>query len=104
MDLTAITVKLRDANNNPILVKAASFEDIEQIEERLSQITIEVPYFQQAAQFILFAKTNTNTYPVSMRTLREQDNLLIDAGAYLGLTLGEKAQLLIDTVTPILDL
>lgn len=79
----------------------AMFEDLESI---VTALGIGLPYFSQAAQVVVFAKTNMNNYPTTMRTLREQDDILIGLNSYDGLSEAEKAQLLIDTVTPILGI
>lgn len=73
--------------------------DIDNLQNQINQITVTVPYFQQAAQVILFAKTNTNSYPQSMNALRSQDDTFISDGSYTGLSEGDKAQLLIDNVS-----
>lgn len=70
--------------------------DLEEVVERLDAAVLQVPYFQQAAQVILFAKTNTNTYPRTMSALRDTDDHLIRTGAYKGLTEGQKAKLLVE--------
>lgn len=54
-----------------------------------------VPYFQKAAQAVLFMKSNTASYPNVMTALRTEDNVLIAANSYDGLTDDEKAELLI---------
>jgi len=70
----------------------------EELEERVDDINVEVPYFQQAFQVVLFSPTNSRAYPRTRDDLAEQDQVFQDSGAYIGLTEGQKAQLLIDAV------
>ncbi len=86
---------IRNGEGERELKEIPEYVDFQTLEERLNAITVIVPYFQQAAQVILFAKANTNTYPRSMTALRDQDDTLIATGSYDGLTEGAKAQLLI---------
>ncbi len=68
------------------------------LKERLDVVVIEIPYFQQACQLVLFLKENTKSYPNTMKSFREQDDLLIANNSYEGKSEGEKAKLLSDKV------
>lgn len=73
-------------------------ETILQLEERIDAINVQVPYFQQAAQIVLFKKENNQSYPNTMNALRSTDDQLIASNSYDGLLEGSKAQLLSNTV------
>lgn len=88
---------VRDKAGKRALKDVPEYVDFESLQERIDAITVVIPYFQQAAQVVLFAKENTNTYPKSMKSLRGQDDELIKNGSYTGLTEGAKAKLLVET-------
>ncbi|MEL7428013.1 MAG: hypothetical protein AAFN81_33830 [Bacteroidota bacterium] len=86
---------IRDDNGQREFYEVPDKPTIEELDQRVSNIQIVIPYFQQAAQSVVFAKENTANYPNTMTALRTQDNNLIASNSYDGLTEGDKAQLLI---------
>lgn len=85
---------VRNENGERVFTEIPDIVETDNLKERIDKIVVEVPYFNQAAQLILFLKENTNTYPNTKRALGRVDDRLIASAAYLGLTEGEKAQLL----------
>lgn len=68
------------------------------LSQTVGNITVTIPYFQQAAQLVLFDKDNTSSYPNTMNSLRNNDNNLIANNSYNGLTEGAKALILAQAV------
>lgn len=87
---------IRDKNGNKIPVVIVDEDTHANLEERVDNIVAVVPYFQQAAQILLFAKLNPNNYPNTIRGLKEADDDLIASNSYDGLTEGQKAVILRD--------
>jgi len=94
--LQAVEIVLRDpVTNERIVVETARLIDIQNLQDTVDNNLTPVPHFQQAAQVVLFSKSNTRTYPQTMNALRSADDARIAAGDYVGLGEGAKAALLI---------
>lgn len=67
---------------------------ITNVSDTLENAVLIMPYFQQAAQHVLFHRNNDNSYPNTMKTLKSEDDDLV----YVSTTEGGKAKELIVAV------
>lgn len=87
----SLTEVVRETGDRVIAVE----QSVANVTDRVDGIQVVVPYFQQAAQVVLFAKGNPLNYPQTIARLTEADNALIQREAYEGLSEGQKAAALL---------
>lgn len=86
-----INIWTRDSNDDRVL---SVFYTQGEVNEFVSAES----YFTQASKIVLFEKNNTGDHITSMNSLRTQDDALILAGSYAGLSETNKGMILANAV------